>query len=54
MQTISPRQIIAASRSLPFRHLACVAHMLVITVALRDRGLAEVLSTCGKVVGHFS
>ncbi|KAK3505562.1 hypothetical protein QTP70_021899, partial [Hemibagrus guttatus] len=49
------RNMIAASRLLPFEHMPCIAHIIqrAIVMALREGGFDGVLEKCRKLVGHF-
>ncbi|KAK7164986.1 hypothetical protein R3I94_003387 [Phoxinus phoxinus] len=53
--TDSARNMIAASRLLPFEHMPCIAHIIqrAIVMALREGGFDGVLGKCRKLVGHF-
>lgn len=53
--TDSARNMVAAARLLPFKHLPCAAHSLqrTVTVSLHDSGFECVLAKCCKIVGHF-
>ncbi|XP_051236252.1 E3 SUMO-protein ligase ZBED1-like [Dicentrarchus labrax] len=53
--TDSARNMIAATRKLPYERMPCVAHMLQtsITVCLADSGFSDTLTKCRKIVGHF-
>ncbi|XP_053179676.1 E3 SUMO-protein ligase ZBED1-like [Scomber japonicus] len=55
LTTDSARNMIAASRELPFEHMPCAAHLLqrAITVTLNNSPFDGVLAKCRKVVGHF-
>lgn len=51
--TESARNMVAASRLLPFEHMPCIAHIIqrAIVIALREGGFD--LVKCCKLVGHF-
>ncbi|XP_072237421.1 E3 SUMO-protein ligase ZBED1-like [Leuresthes tenuis] len=53
--TDSAANMLAATRALPYEHIACYAHILqrTITVCLDGSGFAGVLAKCRKIVGHF-
>lgn len=53
--TDSARNMIVATRQLPFQHMLCVAHMLqrTLSVYLLDSALNDILAKCCKIVGHY-
>lgn len=55
LNTDSARNMIAASKQLPFEHLPCTAHSIQrsVTVALQNSAFDGALAKCRKVVGHF-
>ncbi|CAJ1081194.1 E3 SUMO-protein ligase ZBED1-like [Xyrichtys novacula] len=55
LTTDSARNMIAASKQLPFEHMTCAAHLLqrAITVSLQHSPFDSALAKCRKVVGHF-
>ncbi|XP_062381388.1 E3 SUMO-protein ligase ZBED1-like [Sardina pilchardus] len=55
LNTDSARNMIAASKQLPFEHLPCTAHSIQrsVTVSLQNSTFEGVLAKCRKVVGHF-
>ncbi|KAM3850330.1 E3 SUMO-protein ligase ZBED1-like, partial [Diretmus argenteus] len=55
LTTDSARNMIAASKQLPFDHMPCAAHLLqrAITVSLQHSPFDSALAKCRKVVGHF-
>lgn len=55
LSTDSARNMIAATRHLPFEHLPCIAHSIqrTVTVSLQNSAFDGALSKCRKVVGHF-
>ncbi|CAJ1057726.1 E3 SUMO-protein ligase ZBED1-like [Xyrichtys novacula] len=55
LTTDSARNMIAASKQLPFEHMPCAAHLLqrAITVSLQHSPFDSALAKCRKVVGHF-
>ncbi len=55
LTTDSARNMITASKELPFEHMPCTAHLLqrAITVSLQHSPFDNALAKCRKVVGHF-
>ncbi|KAL7861685.1 hypothetical protein SRHO_G00131260 [Serrasalmus rhombeus] len=55
LSTDSARNMIAAVRHLPFKHLPCIAHSIqrTVTVSLQNSAFDCVLYKCCKVVEHF-
>ena len=52
---MSHRDMVAATRLLPFELLPCTAHSLqrTVTVSLKDSGFESALAKCRKTVRHF-
>lgn len=54
LTTDSARNMIAASKELPFEHMPCTAHLQrAVTVSLQHSPFDNALATCRKVVGNF-
>ncbi|KAL3969666.1 collagen type XXVI alpha (EMI domain-containing protein 2) [Sarotherodon galilaeus] len=53
--TDSARNMVAATRLLPFEHMPCMVHILqrTVTVSLNDSTFETALAKCPKIVGHF-